>query len=226
MLFLRLLEDVYGRDRFDNFLRSWFGQHTFQSVTTGEFVGFLKTNLLDKDSPTLADRINLEEWLTKPGLPAAAPVPKSDAFDRVDKLAKAWMAGSTQLSALPSGEWSTQEWLQFLRSLPPAPDRARMGELDRTFNLTNRGNAEILFQWLMMSIRSKYERAYPALERFLIEVGRRKYIRPLYQELVNTPEGLQRAQAIYRKARPGYHPISQITVDELIAKAGGVKPAK
>ena len=101
-----------------------------------------------------------------------------------------------------------------------------MAELDRAFNLTNSGNAEILFQWLMMSIRSKYEPAYPALERFLVRVGRRKFIRPLYQELVDTPGGLQRAQAIYRKARPGYHPISQMTVDELITKAGGTQPAK
>ena len=226
MLFLRLLEEVYGRDRFDNFLRSWFGQHTFRSVTTGEFVDFLQTNLLDKDSSTLAARINLDEWLTRPGLPATAPVPKSDAFDRVDKQAKAWLAGSTQLSALPSGQWSTQEWLQFLRSLPQAPDRGKMAELDRAFNLTNSGNAEILFQWLMMSIRSKYEPAYPALERFLVQVGRRKFIRPLYQELVNTPDGLRRAEAIYRKARPGYHPISQVTVDEVVVKAGGAKPAK
>ena len=225
MLFLRYLEELYGRDPFDNFLRTWFGQHAFRSVTTGDFVEYLQENLLNTD-PSLAAKVNLEEWLTKPGLPAVAPLPKSDAFDRVEKHARAWMSGNAQLSSLPAQQWTTQEWLHFLRSLPENLDRARMAELDKAFSLTSRGNAEILFQWLMMSIRAKYEPAYPALERFLIEVGRRKFIRPLYQELVNTPDGLQRAQSIYRKARPGYHPISQITVDDLIAKATGTAPKK
>ena len=225
MLFLRYLEELYGRERFDAFLRTWFGQHAFRSVTTGDFVQYLKENLLNTD-PSLAARVDLEEWLTEPGLPDVAPVPKSDAFARVEKQAQAWMSGAAQLASIPTAQWSTQEWLHFLRSLPEDLDRGRMAQLDQAFNLTKSGNAEILFQWLMMSIRSEYEPAYPAMERFLIEVGRRKFIRPLYQELVNTPDGLRRAQAIYKKARPGYHPISQITVDELIQKAGGAAQTK
>jgi hypothetical protein len=47
-------------------------------------------------------------------------------------------------------------------------------------------------------------------------VGRRKYLKPLYEELVKTPDGKTRAQAIYRKARPGYHPIAVSTVDGIV----------
>jgi hypothetical protein len=54
------------------------------------------------------------------------------------------------------------------------------------------------------------------LERFLKEVGRRKYLKPLYQELAKTPAGKERARAIYRQARSGYHPIAAMTVDDIL----------
>ena len=89
-----------------------------------------------------------------------------------------------------------------------------MRQLDETFRLTRSGNAEIVHQWLLMAIRSQYTAAYPRLEEFLTTVGRRKFLRPLYTELAKTPEGRERALAIYKKARPGYHPIA--TIDEIV----------
>jgi len=52
------------------------------------------------------------------------------------------------------------------------------------------------FQWLMMSIKNRYEPAYLRLEDFLMSIGRRKFIKPLYEELAKTPEGRERALAI------------------------------
>ena len=60
------------------------------------------------------------------------------------------------------------------------------------------------------------EPAYPRLEQFLIEVGRRKFVKPLFEALVKAPGGLERAKNIYAKARPGYHPITQTTIDAIL----------
>lgn len=70
----------------------------------------------------------------------------------------------------------------------------------------------------MMTVRNSYTPAYPELERFLTTVGRRKFIKPLYEELAKTPEGRARAEAIYEKARPGYHPIAVATIDGILRK--------
>ena len=43
-------------------------------------------------------------------------------------------------------------------------------------------------------------------------------VKPLYEELVKTPEGKARARAIYDKARPGYHPMAAGAVDAIFAK--------
>jgi leukotriene-A4 hydrolase len=215
MLFLRRLEEIFGRARFDTFLRGYFNQFAFKSIVTGDFVDYLQRNLLDQNRE-LAKEINVNEWLTQPGLPKDTPQPKSDALAKTEESAKQWISGQIRTDALPVKGWTTPEWLHFLRSLPPNLDAKRMADLDRAFNLTQSGNSEILADWLLMAIRSGYQPAYPKLDRFLVEVGRRKYIKPLYQELAKTPKGKEHAKAVYAKARPGYHPIAVTTIDDLL----------
>ncbi|HEY6046027.1 MAG TPA: M1 family metallopeptidase [Pyrinomonadaceae bacterium] len=233
-LFLRHLEQTFGRARFDRFLRAYFDHFAFQSITTEQFVAYLKQNLLDKD-PALAARVPVDEWIYKPGLPANAPQPSSTAFARVEEQAQRWLRGEAPGASIETAKWTTQEWLHFLKfvqdqltkgvagdrivlSVPPgtAPPAARMEELDMTFHLTRSGNSEIAFQWLLMSIRNRYEPAYPRLEEFLLSIGRRKFIKPLYEELAKTPEGKERALRIYRVARPTYHPIAVTSVDDVL----------
>ena len=215
MLFLRRLEEIFGRDRFDTFLRGYFNQFAFKSIVTGDFLEYLQQNLFDQNAE-LASKIDVNEWLTQPGLPKDTPEPKSDALRKTETVAKDWSAGKLQTSSLPAKIWSTHEWLHFLRSLPAKLETGRMADLDRAFRLTESGNSEILAEWLLMSIRNGYQPASSRLERFLMEVGRRKYIKPLYQELAKAPEGKARAKAIYAKARSGYHPIAAATIDEIL----------
>jgi hypothetical protein len=67
-------------------------------------------------------------------------------------------------------------------------------------------------------IASKYKPAYPAIKNFLVNVGRRKFVKPLYQQLVKTPEGAAMASEIYQLARPNYHSITQQAIDEIVKK--------
>ena len=214
MLLLRRLEELYGREKFDTFLRGYFNQFAFRSIVTGDFVDYLHKNLLDQN-PELAAKVNLDEWLSKPGMPADAPEPKSDALAKAEAAAKDWSSGKKSAETLPKN-WTTAETIHFLRSLPSHLDAKRMAELDRVFHFTQTGNAEILDDWLLLSIRHGYQPANARLQEFLMEVGRRKYIKPLYQELAKTPEGKARAKAIYAKARDRYHPIAVATIDDLL----------
>ena len=95
-----------------------------------------------------------------------------------------------------------------------------MADLDAAFRFSQTGNSEILNDWLLQVIDSNYQPAYPALERFLTTVGRRKFLQPLYTELAKTPEGTEMALRIYEKARPGYHSVSRGTIDEILGWRG------
>jgi len=214
-LFLRHLEETVGRAKFDKFVRGYFDAHAFQSITTETFVNYLQKNLIDKN-PSLISRADVDEWIERAGLPKNAPQPKSDAFAKVETQAQSYLNGKIAAKGIQTNAWTTQEWLHFLTHLPQDLGAKRMAELDKVFNLTNRGNSEIAFQWLMMSIKNDYAAARPRLEEFLTAIGRRKFVRPLFAELAKTPEGTKRAIAIYTKARPGYHPITQASVDEIL----------
>src|SRR3546814_4096465 len=61
-----------------------------------------------------------------------------------------------------------------------------------------------------------------AIAGFLQEIGRRKLIMPTYDALVQTEDGLALAKAVFAKAKPGYHPITTGSVQEVIDEA---KPA-
>ncbi len=231
-LFLRHLEQTFGRARFDQFLKSYFNHFAFQSITTEQFVGYLKQHLLDK-YPALAAKVPVDEWIYKPGLPVSAPRPTSPAFAQVARQAQRWLSREIPATSISTAKWTTQEWLHFLKFVQESFESAGspgasatqlsqtkkaklLSELDRAFRLTPSGNSEIAFQWLLMSIRNHYEPAYPRLEEFLLSVGRRKFIKPLYEELAKTPEGKKRALTIYRRARSGYHPIAVASIDEVL----------
>ncbi|HEV8578882.1 MAG TPA: M1 family metallopeptidase [Thermoanaerobaculia bacterium] len=217
-LFLRMLEQAVGREKFDRFLRTYFDTFAFQSMDAARFVQYLKQQLLAGDE-AIAQQLQINAWIYDPGLPANAPQPRSEAFVAVDQAVGAFAAG-TPAAQLATAGWTTHHWLHFIRNLPAKLDPQRMADLDAAFRFSESGNSEILSAWLMKVVDSQYEPAYPALEGFLTTVGRRKFLKPLYTEMAKTPAGAEMALRIYEKARPGYHSISQSTVDQILGWRG------
>jgi len=197
---LRLIEETVGREAFDAFLRDYFDRHAFQSMTTAQWIAEVKQAFPDVD---------VEAWVHGPGIPANVPQVRSDAFEKVEEQVRAFERGA----AMQTANWSTHEWIHFLRHLPKLSTE-QMARLDADFHFTESGNSEILHEWLMQAVENRYEPAYDALERFLLRQGRRKFLKPLYEKLAkNDPE---RGRAIYAKARPTYHAVSRGTIDSIV----------
>ena len=53
--------------------------------------------------------------------------------------------------------------------------------------------------WFRLAIANRYTAAYPAMERYMIRIGRRKLIVPLYRDLAATRDGLALANADLRE---------------------------
>lgn len=210
--FLRRIEQAVGRPVLDAFLQAWFDQHAFTSVTTETFLAFLDRELLQKHPAAKA--IDVDAWVHSSGLPADAPTPTSELFAAVDRTLAAFRSGRAA-KELDTLGWVTQQWLRFLSGLGDT-SATQLGELDATFQFTRTGNSEILCAWLVQAIRSDYRAADRRLELFLQTVGRRKFLKPIYEALLQRPDGKVRALAIYRRARPRYHAVSQNTLDALL----------
>ena len=213
-LFIRLLEETAGREKFDRFLRAYFDQNAFKSMTTERFLEILKTDLLE---PNHIDekKLMIDAWIRGPGLPPNAPKPQSDLLGKVNQELEAWKKGAKP-SSLVTRAWVTQQWLHFIHGLPPALTPEQMKALDDQFHFSSSGNSEILEAWLERAIDNHDTAAYPAIERFLTSQGRRKYLKPLYTKLAATPEGMAIAKRIYATARPMYHPVAQATIDPIL----------
>jgi len=217
-LFLVFLESKFGRGAFDAFLRKWFDEHAFQSATTEQFLAFLKANLLDTKPGAVTDA-QIQEWLHTEGVPTFAVLPTSDAFAKVEQARDEWLkGGAMDALAKTASAWSTQEWMHFVDSLPRKMEASRLAALDQRFKLTESMNSEIAHVWFRLAIANRYTTAYPAMERYMIRIGRRKLIVPLYRDLASYPEGLKLANRIFAEARDGYHPLAQTTVADILKK--------
>ena len=210
--FLQTVESAVGRERLDGFLRDYFDNFAFQPMSADRMLAYMKEKLLTPDE---AQRIGVQAWIYEPGIPSNIPAVRSDAFAAVDKQVEAWKDGAAA-SSLATGKWSTHERVHFLRALPDTIPPNRLTDLDNQFRLSSSGNSEILFAWLQIAIRNRYEAAFASLERFLTSQGRRKFVRPLYAELAKTDWGREKAMDIYRRARPTYHSVTSSSVDQIL----------
>ncbi len=212
--FLRSIEEQHGRDKFDGFVKDYFNENAFKAMDTDGFIAYLKNYYQTKYSITIEDSF-LNAWIFTEGLPANCPKPVSTRFEKVDDFSQQWK-NSGKLDPEQAKAWSTHEWLHFLKNLPDSLTESQMKALDKFGRFTASGNSEILTEWLTKAIREHYTPANARLEEFLIHTGRRKFLNPLYKELIKTDEGKKLAKAIYEKARPNYHFVATNTFDKLV----------
>lgn len=218
-VFLRTIETIVGRQRWDAYLRSYFDRHAFQPMTSALFLADLRANLVKGDRQ-LEQKLMLDDWVYHPGLPANVARPDPAAFAEVDRESAAFAKGAPP--PVEFAGWTTAEKLRFLNSLPRKLPRDKMTALDRQLRLGQAGNNEVLFAWLELAVANRYDPALPALERFLTSQGRRKFVSPLITALAEDPEwGRPIAVRIYARARPLYHPVTTAGLDKL-----GLEPGK
>lgn len=212
--FLRLIEETAGRAKLDTFLRHYFDGHAFQTMSTEQFLQYLDANLIQGDT-TLARKINIKAWVYGPGIPANCPRVPQKRFEKVDAERNRFLQG-TAATQLATQGWTSHEWLHFLRKMPQPLTVAQMEQLDKAFHFTQTGNSEVADRWFIMSVAADYTPAYGSMEQFLSTVGRRKFLTPLYTEMMKTPKGQEMAKRIYGKYKQNYHPLAQETLDKLI----------
>ncbi len=216
--FLQFLEQRFGREVFDPFLRGWFTDHAFQSVNSDQFIAYLRKNLLAKNANAVTEA-ELNTWLHEPGIPAFAPKAQSRGFAIVDTARIAWLGSKTLTNVQITSEWTTQQWVHFIDGLGETLSAEQLKQLDEAYKFTGTQNGEIAMRWYPLTIRSGYLEARPEIAKFIERVGRRKLIMPIYAELVKTPDGLAFAKESFARARPGYHPITTASVEAELAKA-------
>lgn len=221
--FLKTLEKTVGRERFDKFLKQYFDDHQFQTLTTEQFKAYLEKKLLKPNNI----EFNCDEWFYKGGLPENCVRLVSPRFEKIQRLADDFVAGKDifkkpkkrkgkkQEPALARDQYTPQEWQAFIRHFPDHLTPKQMATIDAKLDFKNWGNAEVAAEWYALGIRSNYTAIRPQLEKFLNRTGRRKFLVPLYEALNESKEWKDWGRKVYMESRDNYHPVSVETLDQI-----------
>jgi aminopeptidase N len=207
-LLLRALEDAVGREQFDAFLRGYLTTYRFQALTTEEFAAFTEKHL-----PGALAKVNADAYLHQPGVPASAPVPRSRRLEELERL-KGTVPSPAQVK-----DWTPTEWQLFLEWMPADVPRELFRELDEKFHLTHSRNSEVLVAWLVAALKAGWTPALARADAFLGEVGRMKYLKPLYTVLAANKDHRGLAQQLFQRYAERYHPIARTGVETILSRA-------
>jgi len=173
------------------------------------------------------------------------PHVESQEFQRVEQQVSKYFTSGEPLhpgssipcdaSVIDTSGFTTHHWLHLLRQLHTRADgspgrlsREEMAGLDARFHFTQTQNAEIACDWFILSIQSDYRPAYQAMHDFLLKVGRRKFLMPIYEALLLQhvvkdgkyepafAQGKEMATEIFLQAEPGYHSVAARSLRELL----------
>ncbi len=214
-LLFTFLDDKFGRERLDAFLQGYFDHFVFKSITTEEFLAYLKENLLDR-FPGIVSASQVEHWVKEPGLPQDAPLLAIPLYESVDTTRSAWLAGKAAAKKLDTRAWVTPQWVYFLDGMPGPLRKDQLSDLDQAFGFTHSANAEIASSWFLLVIKNGYQPSYARLEEFLASNGRQTLLVPLYTELMKTPGGEVLAKRVFALAHPVYQAHTAAVLDAIV----------
>ncbi|KAJ4719758.1 putative Leukotriene A-4 hydrolase [Melia azedarach] len=213
--FLWRIERQIGRPAFDEFLKKYIATFKFKSIDTDTFLDFLKANV-----PGIEKQVDLELWTEGTGIPPDAYEPVSSLYVKIVSLANEFKLGKIPRED-EVADWQGQEWELYLENLPKSVEASQVLALDARYRLSESKDYEVKVAFLQLAIPSRCKDYYGEVEKTLKEVGRMKYLRPLYTALVQgtgKDEEKILAKRVFAEARDCYHPIAQGVVESIFAK--------
>ncbi|KAK4366543.1 hypothetical protein RND71_014423 [Anisodus tanguticus] len=213
--FLWRIERQIGRPAFDDFLKKYIATFKFQSIDTDMFLNFLKANV-----PGIENEIDLKLWTEGTGIPPDAMEPVSNIYSKIVSLANEFKLGRMPRED-EVADWKGQEWELYLENLPKSVEASQVTALDARYHLSESKDYEVRVGFLQLAISARCRDYYGVVEKTLKEVGRMKYLRPLYTALVQgagKDEEKVFARRVFTEACDCYHPIAQGVADAILAK--------
>ncbi|KAH6576470.1 hypothetical protein BASA50_006755 [Batrachochytrium salamandrivorans] len=211
------LENLVGGPAvFEPYVKAHVEQFSHKSITTSDFKAFLFDYFGKIEDGSLVQKLNAvdwDAWLNQPGMPIV-----ENEFDRslstvCEDMANRWDVARTEVEPKFDVEEFTKldsnQKVMFLEMLSDRPvfPTSTLDAMDRIYKLTSVKNAEVRFRWQMLCLSSGMERIFPEVVKFASEVGRMKFVRPLYRALFKCQNGSELAKTTFLKHRSFYHPI-------------------
>lgn len=142
--------------------------------------------------------------------------------EKLRMLAKKWAtAPSSELEAITADEFNSltsDEKVKVLDCIETSETlfTERVALMEQKYQLSASGNCEVRFSFLLIALKAKWSPILPKVLEFITEVGRMKYVKPIYKKLFSWEESRQQALDTFAKNEKFMHPITVIVVKSLL----------
>jgi aminopeptidase N len=211
---LKEFEDAVGRERFDEFIQKYTGTYQFQSLTTEEFLTFLKTEL-----PEVFEKINIQSWVYEPGLPEKRTRPQSELYDEVQEVIAAYKEG-TRPTREQVANWHRYQILSFLQALPKQIPVEDCKYFEEILDLESKNDGNLYAFFYATCIISGYQEILPRVEEFIGKIGRILYIAPIFRAMIAADWAKPYARRILEDVSERHHKITVHVINKLLEAAG------
>ena len=115
------------------------------------------------------------------------------------RLANQWLDWQTDTPCPFTGQeikaFSGGQLQEFLNKLLEAAPLSvtKMEQLEELYQFDRSSNMEIVYRWIRLGIKARWEKVVESALKLVTEVGRMKYVRPIYRDLYEWKEMRQRA---------------------------------
>ncbi|KAM7197350.1 leukotriene A-4 hydrolase [Naviculisporaceae sp. PSN 640] len=218
--FIWYLDRLVGRENFDKFIPFYFSKWATKSLDSFEFKNTFLEFFSQPEYGSLADKIASIDWddrFYRPGLPPK-PEFNTSLVDVCYDLAAKWEQKDFTPSPSDIAGWTGNQVLVFLNTLQSreAPLSVEQShKLGEVYNLEKGKNVELKAAYYQIAMRAKDDSVYQHVADLLGQVGRMKFVRPLYKSLNLVNRDL--AVKTFQKNRFFYHPICRQMVDKDLA---------
>ena len=214
-LFLTVIERAVGRDVFDEFTAKYIAAYKFQSLTTEEFLEFLRAEL-----PQAFELVDIDTWVHGTGLPEDMPRFDSSLMEVVDKASATYQAAGLLPAPDHVADWKATQVELFLQGLPQSIPVDDCKRVEKLFGFGESHNYQLLTYFYLLSIRSGYQDVLPGIETELSVVGRGLFTNEIYRVLAGEAWSKQIAREYYERYKSRYHPIVSKRIGDILAEAG------
>ncbi|CAI2361203.1 unnamed protein product [Moneuplotes crassus] len=221
-LFLTYIETLMGTENFEVFLRFYLEKYRRQSIVYSQFIDtfleFLDDNFSEQERNKIVTKIDFHTWIFGTGPPPVQLNFSTPNLEISRELADAYLLGNGTPKNYDVffGYFSLLKCIFLQRLVDRAEDATIpiLEQIDKDYTLTTTIDPEQKYLWLQLCIMAGYDKAIPFADEFLGQVGRQKYLLPLYRALKDYDINL--AIQIFNKHKLGYHPVAVVNVGRIL----------
>ena len=197
------LQSLVGKDVFEPFIRTFFDDFAFKSISSTEFAAYTEEKL-----PMVKKSVVWNTLFTATGMPEYKPPVNMAFIEDAQNLAHAWLAGKQdEHISVPVHTWPSGKKCILINTLLGSEKKLSQNQVHamaKQYKFLDT-NCEVRCGFITLMLRSGLAEGKAEAVKLATEQGRMKFTRPMYKELAKAD--LELARSVFLKNKKQYHPI-------------------